>query len=462
MTELLGGRYQVLMEMGRNPGRRTYRVKDIQTGDECVLKRISFGEDMAWQDFQAFEREAQVLQALYHPAIPKYRDGFELDLPTGQGFALVQDLIDAPSLEQLLKTGKPWTEEQLKQLAKQLLDILAYLHMHAPPVIHRDIKPSNILWDERKQQVYLVDFGAVQTAQAGSTRTVVGTYGYMPPEQFGGRAVPASDLYALGATLIHLASGQHPADLPQTEQRLQFQQFVNLSPSLTYWLQCLVEPGLDKRLSSAPAALRNLQKQEVPITITEKPAHSKLLWRETVDALEVIIPPARTQGGGSVAGLIFLGGFALAWNTFILFWTGFALMAPFPINLVFALFSTPFWLAGIGLAVTVLFGLFGSTQLQITNSQISLTYYLFGFRKQVVPPSPRESISKLEYQARHYAKDSDGDRVTVQPEVCIWAGTRKYGLGGNGVLSDPELEWLAGVLSAYLRLPLQVKAKPTT
>ena len=84
-------------------------------------------------------------------------------------------------------------------------------------------------------QVYLVDFGSVQTVLAaeGGTRTVVGTYGYMPPEQFGGRTVPASDLYSLGATLIYLVTGTHPADLPQKDFRIQFEHLTKLSPSFT-------------------------------------------------------------------------------------------------------------------------------------------------------------------------------------------------------------------------------------
>ncbi|MBD1874302.1 hypothetical protein H6F75_12480 [Nodosilinea sp. FACHB-131] len=83
-------------------------------------------------------------------------------------------------------------------IAKALLDILEYLYRLQPPVIHRDIKPSNVLLKNRSGnspgEVYLIDFGSVQTAAHGGTVTVVGTYGYMPPEQFGGRSLPASDL----------------------------------------------------------------------------------------------------------------------------------------------------------------------------------------------------------------------------------------------------------------------------
>ncbi|MHC5829679.1 MAG: serine/threonine protein kinase, partial [Nostoc sp.] len=122
-----------------------------------------------------------------------------------------------------LQTGRTFTEAEVKQIAKAVLEILVYLHGLYPPVIHRDIKPSNILLGDRSGnsvgQLYLVDFGSVQTVLATETgtRTVVGTYGYMPPEQFGGRTVAASDLYSLGATLIYLVTGTYPADLPQKD-----------------------------------------------------------------------------------------------------------------------------------------------------------------------------------------------------------------------------------------------------
>jgi serine/threonine protein kinase len=85
----------------------------------------------------------------------------------------------------------------------------------------------------------------VLAAEAG-TRTVVGTYGYMPQEQFGGRTVPASDLYSLGCTIIYLVTGTHPADLPQKDFRIQFQQVANLSPSFANWLQIFFPKPIKK------------------------------------------------------------------------------------------------------------------------------------------------------------------------------------------------------------------------
>ena len=135
-----------------------------------------------------------------------YLDYFDLDEPDTRGFALVQTYIDAPSLEEVFSSGRRFTESDLREFATSMLDILGYLHSLQPPVIHRDLKPSNILLSNRSGnsigEVYLVDFGSVQNtvAKDGCTMTVVGTYGYMPMKQFGGKTVPASDLYSLGAT----------------------------------------------------------------------------------------------------------------------------------------------------------------------------------------------------------------------------------------------------------------------
>lgn len=222
MTQkILSDRYEVQQELGKKSGRRTLLARDLVTQELVVVKLLSFGGDFEWDDLKLFEREAETLKSLSHPFIPRYLDYFELNTPTINGFALVQTYISAQTLEQYLKAGQIFTEAEVKQIAKALLEILCYLHGLHPPVIHRDIKPSNILLGDRSGnsvgQVYLVDFGSVQTVLAteGSTRTIVGTYGYMPPEQFGGRTVPASDLYSLGATLIYLVTGIQPADLPQ-------------------------------------------------------------------------------------------------------------------------------------------------------------------------------------------------------------------------------------------------------
>ena len=263
--QVLQGRYALQQSLGQNAGRQTWLAQErSQTPPHLViLKLLAFSPQMQWDELKLFEREAQVLKHLDHPRIPKYRDYFSLDRDTGKGlcwFALVQDYIPGQSLQQLLDEGKRFTEEQVCSIATQVLKILMYLHGLNPPVLHRDIKPSNLIWTE-DEQVYLVDFGAVAdpTAVEGATFTVVGTAGYAPLEQFWGKAVPASDLYALGATLIHLLTGTAPADLPQSNLRIQFQGQVSVSPSFVRWVATLTQPDLGRRFNSAKQALNALQ-----------------------------------------------------------------------------------------------------------------------------------------------------------------------------------------------------------
>jgi serine/threonine protein kinase len=270
VEQVLQGRYQLKQQLGNNAGRQTWLAVDLatQTRERVIVKLLPFSPQIHWDDLKLFEREAQVLKHLNHPCIPKYRDYFSTE-PSNSSelpwFGLVQDYIQGDCLQQLLKKGKRFTEAGAKKVAIQLLEILIYLHELSPPVLHRDIKPSNIIWGKNRQ-VYLVDFGAVQEkAKAeGATFTVVGTGGYAPPEQLWGRAVPASDLYALGATLIHLLTGTAPVDLPQRQMRLQFREQVSLTPSFAHWLETLTHPDPELRFSNARAALEALQASGSP------------------------------------------------------------------------------------------------------------------------------------------------------------------------------------------------------
>jgi serine/threonine protein kinase len=194
--------------------RETWLAEDLLRDRHPVIVKLApFNSGLNWADLKLFEREATILRVLDHPRIPKYLDFLELDTPEYQGSVLVQEYIDARSVQAQVEAGRSFTSEMVQEIAIQVLEILDYLHKLNPPVIHRDIKPSNLLLSDRSAhsvgQVYLVDFGAVQTIASAEydTFTVVGSYGYMPFEQFGGQCVAASDLYSLGATLVYLLTG---------------------------------------------------------------------------------------------------------------------------------------------------------------------------------------------------------------------------------------------------------------
>jgi serine/threonine protein kinase len=300
--QVLLERYQLQQSLEYNAGRQTWLAQDCSTipPHPVIIKLLAFSPQMQWDEFKLFEREAQVLKTLNHPRIPKYRDYFSLDRDKGEGlcwFGLVQDYIPGRSLQQLLDEGIHFTEQQVRSLATQVLEILIYLHGLNPPVLHRDIKPSNLIWAE-DEQVYLVDFGAVQdpTAVEGTTFTVVGTAGYAPLEQFYGKAVPASDLYALGATLIHLLTGIAPIDLPQQNLRIQFRHCLGFNSSLLHWVEALIEPDLELRFSSASQAIEALQSGYLLNLVESKPyplTSSRIQIKKSPSQLTIKIPRAK-------------------------------------------------------------------------------------------------------------------------------------------------------------------------
>ncbi|MBD1904378.1 serine/threonine protein kinase [Funiculus sociatus GB2-A5] len=268
--QVLQGRYKLKQKLGQNAGRQTWLATDIETEEKelVVVKLLAFGGEVQWDDLKLFEREAQVLKQLNHSQIPQYRDYFCMD-ERSLWFAIVQEYIPGDSLKELLNSGKKYTETEVRKIASDVLKVLIYLHELSPTVLHRDIKPSNLIWG-KDGKIYLVDFGAVQdkAAKEGATFTVVGTYGYAPMEQFGGRAVPGSDLYSLGATLIHLLTGTAPADLPSRNLRIQFEQQVSISSPTISWIQKLTEPAPEERFSSAKSALKALKEGTLINTTT--------------------------------------------------------------------------------------------------------------------------------------------------------------------------------------------------
>ncbi|MCS6813517.1 MAG: serine/threonine protein kinase, partial [Cyanobacteria bacterium] len=258
--------YEVQQEVGKQAGRWTLIARDLTNEQLVVLKVLFIDENMGSNDLKLFGREVDILKALYHPAIPRYLNYFELDLPLdGRALALVQTYIPGKSLQTWLHEGRSFTEPEVIQIGQLVLDILVYLHGCKPPVIHRDIKPGNIILNDNQAKgvmnLYLVDFGSVKSIASSSENafTIVGTEGFMPPEQFGGRAVISSDLYSLGMTLTTLVTGLEPVKLPRSGIRVAFEHLPNISHKFAQWLAWMTEPRTDRRPASAQEALRTLR-----------------------------------------------------------------------------------------------------------------------------------------------------------------------------------------------------------
>jgi len=245
----LARRYTLGEPLGAGGQGRTYRALDNQTGQAVAVKVIRLG-DGGWKSFDLFERECRVLQSLRHPAIPKYLDTFAVE-EAGRYF-LVMELVQGTPLHQIILRGELLPEAQLWSLCHQALDVLDYLHGLHPPVIHRDLKPANFI-RRGDGRLALVDFGGVRVAlRPDGGSTMIGSFGYMAPEQLHGEAIPATDLYGLGATLCALAAGMEADKLPRRGLRVDLPAVMADSP-LRRLLEHLLEPDPTARPASVEA-----------------------------------------------------------------------------------------------------------------------------------------------------------------------------------------------------------------
>ncbi len=211
---LLQNRYLVVHLIGKGGMGDVYLAVDQRLGSAVALKRTFFSDDEMLGS--AFEREAKTLARLRHPVLPKVSDHF---IENGEQY-LVMEHISGDDLSKRLEAAqKPFPLSWVLFWADQLLDSLAYLHAHEPPIIHRDIKPQNLkLTDENS--IILLDFGLSKNntgesrVMSGSTGSIVGyTPHYAPMEQIRGTGTnPRSDLYSLSATLYQLMTNLVPSD----------------------------------------------------------------------------------------------------------------------------------------------------------------------------------------------------------------------------------------------------------
>ena len=462
---ILSERYQIQKNLSKKNGCQTLLARDLNTQELVIMKLLAFNSDFEWDNLKLFEREAEILRTLKHESIPRYLDYFDINSQNFKGFALVQNYIPAKSLEEYLQAGRIFTQEDIKEIAQSILEILIYLHEQNPPVIHRDIKPSNILLGDRSGnsvgKAYLVDFGSVQTVtDKNGTMTVVGTYGYMPPEQFGGRAVAASDLYSLGATLIYLVTGIHPADLPQKDFRIQFEQLTNLPPNFTNWLRRMTEPYLEKRFGSAIIALQALNEPQYNlVSAVQKPFGSKIRITKNIDFMEICIPPhgflkliKSTDYAYAIIWVVFLT--PVLWS--LTWWLTLSLLS---FNWII-LFKLVFWILLLFIDLLLLLyclllpylivdSLFIKRRLHLESEQVLLTYELLKFKFKH-PTLARKNIKKLVYIPGIFDEDGTQSSGTLE----IW-GEKQEDKISIDTQSNVETEWLAHELSEWLNIPIK-------
>ena|GEM_PF-584845 len=288
---LRGGRYTLVRKLGEGSQGETYEAIDHGVGREArkrearavplvdkwaryvreqrsggqvsqdarlvAIKCFRVGTAKAWKDVELAEREASTLASLDHRHLPKYFEHFE----EAGALYLVMEKIEGESLASLRKGHKGMSVGEVTRMLEDIGGALRYLHGRAPAVVHRDIKPGNIIRRPDGSFV-LVDFGAVRDRlrPAGGS-TVVGTFGFMAPEQFQGRASAVSDVYGLGATAITMLTGVEPEALPHAGLGIDVPRALprGMPKSLVRALEAMLTPDPDRRAESVDAALAILR-----------------------------------------------------------------------------------------------------------------------------------------------------------------------------------------------------------
>ena len=250
---IVGGRYEIMRVLGQGAFGRTFLAREATGGRHVAIKLLDARDAATWKAKEMFEREADVLRSLRHHGIPEVFDLVRDDWNGVAALMLVMEYIEGVALAQMIEEGRALDPADVMHWMLELLGILEHLHGRVPPILHRDIKPSNIII--RPDGIpALVDFGSVRRVYLGPDEmgsTVAGTFGYMPYEQYMGRASPASDLYALGATFLHLLTGRAPREFMTDEGRLEVPESLPGDRRLAPIIARLLEPAPADRLASA-------------------------------------------------------------------------------------------------------------------------------------------------------------------------------------------------------------------
>jgi serine/threonine protein kinase len=247
---LLDGRYRILKLLGVGGMGRVYLANDTRLANRPVAVKEMILDDGAQERkaIEDFHRESSVLARLSHPSIPQIIDYLG---EHGRHY-LVMEYVAGGDLQHRLDemgAGARMSEANVLEMARQLLDVLQFLHSQKPPIVYRDLKPANVMIDHHGR-VMLIDFGIARFLPPGGRGTQIGSVGYAPPEQYLGKMEPRSDLYALAATMHHLLTGRDP----QLQPPFSFPPVTELAPDVSAQTARVVMAALDKDVSHRPAS----------------------------------------------------------------------------------------------------------------------------------------------------------------------------------------------------------------
>lgn len=232
---LVDGKYRILSKCGQGGMSVVYMARNERANKTWAIKEIR--KDGS-QDFEVVKQglivETDMLKRLNHPHLPSI-----IDVIDGDGsFLIVMDFIEGKTLKEVLSEYGAQPQESVIDWAKQLCDVLGYLHSRQPAIIYRDMKPSNVML-KPDGNVVLFDFGTAREYKASSLEdtTCLGTRGYAAPEQYGGHGQTdaRTDIFCLGATMYHLLTGHNPSEPPYEMYPIR-----TWNPSLSAGLEAII------------------------------------------------------------------------------------------------------------------------------------------------------------------------------------------------------------------------------
>ena len=264
-----GSRYAITRVI-KAGGQRAVFEAIGEDGCTCAIKQMldRFTDPRERDEAIArFEAEANILERLRHPRIPRVYADF-----TDEGYYyLVMDVVRGSDLEDIIRREQYIPEVHALQWADQMCDVLEHLHRQQLPIIFRDLKPSNIMIDP-DGNVKLIDFGIAGVFQTLQPGAHIGTPGYAPPEQYQGIATPQSDIFALGATLHHMLTGRDP----RLEPPFSFPPVYALRPNISKRTSDAIQKALqmkpEERYKSVAEFRRALLPEHAPAQVRVVPA----------------------------------------------------------------------------------------------------------------------------------------------------------------------------------------------
>ena len=232
---LVDGKYKILNKVGQGGMSVVYLAMNEKANKQWAVKEV---RKDGIKDFEVVKQglvaETDILKKLNHPHLPSIIDVIDTD----DSFIIIMDYIQGNSLNKALEEYGAQPQEYVIDWAKQLCDVLGYLHSRTPAIIYRDMKPANVML-KPDGNVMLIDFGTAREFKEKNLAdtTCLGTVGYAAPEQFGGmgQTDARTDIYCLGATLYHLVTGMNPCEPPYEIKPIR-----EINPSLSSGLERII------------------------------------------------------------------------------------------------------------------------------------------------------------------------------------------------------------------------------